>query len=216
MRCIPKRLRPGSLSSASRPPTAHRPGQPTWPAGPLTCAPSRWSRWRGSAFRTPPRSSRSPARPATWTAAAGAPWSFRGHQPGPSPGQPARLTDLIRGHRQVEHGLHHGRDVTFAEDGSQLRAGAGPQVMACPQPDHRRAQPRRAGQHRSRAAPPRPRPTTTTRHPRDQPRMKRTRRENAGARAPAPNRRGSHPARGGTAQPDAGECSSTKRSGRRH
>jgi hypothetical protein len=30
-----------------------------------------------------------------------------------------------------ENGLHHVRDVTFAEDASQVRTGSGPQVMAC-------------------------------------------------------------------------------------
>jgi predicted transposase YbfD/YdcC len=43
---------------------------------------------------------------------------------------PARLADLIRGHWAIENGLHHVRDVTFADDASQLRTGAAPQVMA--------------------------------------------------------------------------------------
>jgi predicted transposase YbfD/YdcC len=41
---------------------------------------------------------------------------------------PARLADLLRGHWAIE-ALHHLRDVTFAEDASQLRTGAGPHVM---------------------------------------------------------------------------------------
>jgi len=45
--------------------------------------------------------------------------------------RPARLADLIRGHWAIENGLHYVRDVTFAEDASQLRTGAAPQVMAC-------------------------------------------------------------------------------------
>jgi predicted transposase YbfD/YdcC len=44
--------------------------------------------------------------------------------------RPARLADLIRGHWAIE-ALHHVRDVTFAEDTSQVRTGAGPNVMAC-------------------------------------------------------------------------------------
>jgi hypothetical protein len=44
---------------------------------------------------------------------------------------PARLADYIRGHWVIENGLHHSRDVTFAEDASQLRTGTGPHVMAC-------------------------------------------------------------------------------------
>ena len=44
---------------------------------------------------------------------------------------PGRLADLIRGLWAIENGLHYVRDVTFAEDGSQLRTGTGPQVMAC-------------------------------------------------------------------------------------
>jgi predicted transposase YbfD/YdcC len=42
---------------------------------------------------------------------------------------PARLADLLRGHWAIE-ALHHLRDVTFAEDASQARTGAGPHVMA--------------------------------------------------------------------------------------
>src|SRR5215203_2056088 len=42
---------------------------------------------------------------------------------------PARLADLIRGHWAIE-ALHHLRDTTFAEDGSQARTGATPNVMA--------------------------------------------------------------------------------------
>jgi predicted transposase YbfD/YdcC len=41
---------------------------------------------------------------------------------------PTRLADLIRGHWAIE-ALHHVRD-TFAEDGSQVRTGSGPSVMA--------------------------------------------------------------------------------------
>jgi predicted transposase YbfD/YdcC len=42
---------------------------------------------------------------------------------------PARLADLIRGHWAIE-ALHHVRDTTFAEDGSQVRTGAAPSLMA--------------------------------------------------------------------------------------
>jgi predicted transposase YbfD/YdcC len=44
---------------------------------------------------------------------------------------PARLADLIRGHWAIENGLHYVREVTFAEDASQVRTGSGPQVRAC-------------------------------------------------------------------------------------
>jgi predicted transposase YbfD/YdcC len=44
---------------------------------------------------------------------------------------PARLADLIGGHWAIENGLHWVRDVTFAEDASQVRTGSAPQVMAC-------------------------------------------------------------------------------------
>jgi predicted transposase YbfD/YdcC len=43
---------------------------------------------------------------------------------------PARLADYLRGHWAIENGLHYLRDTTFAEDGSQVRTGAGPHVMA--------------------------------------------------------------------------------------
>jgi predicted transposase YbfD/YdcC len=43
---------------------------------------------------------------------------------------PAELADAIRAHWGVENRLHWVRDVTFAEDLSQVRTGAGPAVMA--------------------------------------------------------------------------------------
>jgi predicted transposase YbfD/YdcC len=43
---------------------------------------------------------------------------------------PARLADLVRNHWAIENGLHYVRDTTFAEDGSQVRSGSGPHVMA--------------------------------------------------------------------------------------
>jgi hypothetical protein len=52
------------------------------------------------------------------------------HQPHLPAGQPARLADLIRGYWAIE-ALHHVHDVIFAEDGSQVRTGTGPHVMAC-------------------------------------------------------------------------------------
>jgi predicted transposase YbfD/YdcC len=42
---------------------------------------------------------------------------------------PARLADWIRGHWGIE-ALHHLRDVTFAEDASQVRTGTAPRAMA--------------------------------------------------------------------------------------
>ena len=42
---------------------------------------------------------------------------------------PARLADLLPGHWTIE-ALYHVRDVTFAEDASQVRTGAAPNVMA--------------------------------------------------------------------------------------
>jgi hypothetical protein len=43
---------------------------------------------------------------------------------------PPALADLLRGHWAIE-ALHQLRDVTFCEDASQVRSGAGPSVMAC-------------------------------------------------------------------------------------
>jgi hypothetical protein len=43
---------------------------------------------------------------------------------------PARLADLIGGHWAIE-ALQHIRDVTFAQDGAQIRTGAGPSAMVC-------------------------------------------------------------------------------------
>jgi hypothetical protein len=43
--------------------------------------------------------------------------------------RPACLADVLRGHWAIE-ALHHLRDVTFAEDASQVRTGAAPNVMA--------------------------------------------------------------------------------------
>jgi hypothetical protein len=43
--------------------------------------------------------------------------------------RPARLAEWIRGHWGIE-ALHHLRDVTFAEDASQVRTGTAPRAMA--------------------------------------------------------------------------------------
>jgi predicted transposase YbfD/YdcC len=43
--------------------------------------------------------------------------------------RPARLADYVRGHWGIE-ALHHIRDVTFAEDASQVRTGNAPRAMA--------------------------------------------------------------------------------------
>ncbi|MGH8921106.1 MAG: ISAs1 family transposase [Actinomycetes bacterium] len=44
--------------------------------------------------------------------------------------RPEELAAWIRGHWQIENGLHWIRDVTLAEDLSTIRTGAAPQVMA--------------------------------------------------------------------------------------
>ncbi len=41
-----------------------------------------------------------------------------------------RLAEIIRGHWHIENRLHWVRDVTFAEDLSQIRTGNGPATMA--------------------------------------------------------------------------------------
>lgn len=41
-----------------------------------------------------------------------------------------QIAEYLRGHWMIENSAHHVRDVTFDEDRSQIRTGAGPQVMA--------------------------------------------------------------------------------------
>ena len=48
----------------------------------------------------------------------------------PHEARPDELAAWIRGQWQIENGLHWVRDVTFAEDLSQVRTGTAPQVMA--------------------------------------------------------------------------------------
>lgn len=48
----------------------------------------------------------------------------------PAQGKPELLASLIRGHWGIENGLHWRRDVTWREDGSQVRRGNAPRVMA--------------------------------------------------------------------------------------
>ncbi|WP_427128838.1 ISAs1 family transposase [Pseudarthrobacter sp. S9] len=43
---------------------------------------------------------------------------------------PAQLNAWVRGHWTIENRLHWTRDVTFAEDGSQVRTGNAPRLMA--------------------------------------------------------------------------------------
>ncbi|MEU1371575.1 ISAs1 family transposase [Streptomyces sp. NPDC005803] len=60
---------------------------------------------------------------------------------------PARLAQLIRGHWTVE-ALHHVRDVTFAEDASQLRTGGTPGDGDVQKPRDRSPPSHRRSQHR--------------------------------------------------------------------
>jgi predicted transposase YbfD/YdcC len=48
----------------------------------------------------------------------------------PHQARPDELAAWIRGHWQIENGLHWVRDVTFGEDASRIHTGAAPQVMA--------------------------------------------------------------------------------------
>jgi hypothetical protein len=155
-------------------------------------APSRSSPSTTSASPTPPRSYRSPASApsASHTPAPGAGGGrrdrLRDHQP-PLRGGPSCLADLLRGHWAIE-AVHHLRDVTFAEDGCQVRTGAGPPVMACLRNlvTGCSAGPGRSTSPR-RAAPPRPRPCPSSSHPGHHPGSsthEQTSRENAGALAP--------------------------------
>jgi hypothetical protein len=48
----------------------------------------------------------------------------------PEKAGPARLLQLARGHWEIENRLHWVRDVTFDEDRSQVRTGAGPRTLA--------------------------------------------------------------------------------------
>jgi len=41
-----------------------------------------------------------------------------------------RLSDLVRGHWQIENALHYVRDVTLGEDTCRVRRGSAPQVLA--------------------------------------------------------------------------------------
>jgi hypothetical protein len=41
-----------------------------------------------------------------------------------------RLLELVRSHWRIENCLHYVRDVTLGEDGSRVRCGAAPQVLA--------------------------------------------------------------------------------------
>jgi predicted transposase YbfD/YdcC len=55
---------------------------------------------------------------------------LRDHRPAPHPANPAKLAGWVRGQCLIENALHRVRDVTFAEDLSQVRTRHAPQVMA--------------------------------------------------------------------------------------
>jgi len=77
--------------------------------------------------------------------------------------KPMHLADWIRGHWSIENKVHWVRDVTYDEDRSHIRTGAGSQVMAALRNAAIGAL-RLAGrhQHRRRQPPPRPRPAAHT------------------------------------------------------
>jgi len=43
---------------------------------------------------------------------------------------PERAAGLVRGHWEIENGLHYVRDVTWDEDRSQVRTAAAPRALA--------------------------------------------------------------------------------------
>src|SRR4051812_2830286 len=43
---------------------------------------------------------------------------------------PALLAGWLQDHWGIENRVHHVRDVTYGEDGSRIRTGTGPQLMA--------------------------------------------------------------------------------------
>jgi hypothetical protein len=48
----------------------------------------------------------------------------------PAAADVGQLQTLVRGHWQIENGLHYVKDVTLGEDRSTMRMGHGPSVMA--------------------------------------------------------------------------------------
>jgi hypothetical protein len=119
-RCWPTSTSPARWSPASRPTTCS-PSRPTSPRS-WTAAPA----WPGT---TCPCWTAPPTAPTGGSSCA--PQGRLGRWVRPPARRPGPPGHLLRGHWAIENGLHHVRDVTFAEDASQLRAGTGPQVMAC-------------------------------------------------------------------------------------
>jgi hypothetical protein len=83
------------------------------------------TRARRAASSSSADSGRPPPRPAKWrTETVYAITDLHPHQ-----ARPDELATWLRGHRHMENKLHWVRDVTFAEDHSQVRTGSAPQVM---------------------------------------------------------------------------------------